>query len=91
MRWCTAGINRDGSDEVSTDDLIMDGKVHRHWGFGGGPHRCLGSHLARMELTIIVEEWLKRIPDFELPPDYVPEIKFPSHAFALESLPLSWA
>jgi len=85
---CMALINRDGSDSTSTDELTMDGKVHRHWGFGGGPHRCLGSHLARMELTVIVDEWLKRIPEFELPPGYQPEIKFPSKTFALKSLPL---
>jgi cytochrome P450 len=85
---CMALINRDGSDATSTDELTMDGKVHRHWGFGGGPHRCLGSHLARMELTVIVDEWLKRIPEFELLPGYQPEIKFPSKTFALKTLPL---
>jgi len=90
VRLCTAAINRDGSDKVSTDDLVMDGKMHRHWGFGGGVHRCLGSHLARIELTIIVDEWLKQIPDFQLPPGYTPEITFPSSSFALKSLPLSW-
>jgi cytochrome P450 len=90
VRLCMAAVNRDGSDEWSSDDLVMDGKVHRHWGFGGGPHRCLGSHLARIELTIIVAEWLKQIPDFDVPEDYIPEIKFPSKSFALKSLPLSW-
>jgi len=59
-----------------------------NWGFGGGPHRCLGSHLARMELTVIVGEWLKRIPEFELVPGYEPEICFPSKTFALRELPL---
>ncbi|OBI19917.1 cytochrome [Mycobacterium sp. E2327] len=91
VRLCMAAVNRDGSDAMSTDELFLDGKVHRHWGFGGGPHRCLGSHLARIELTIIVAEWLKQIPDFELPEDYTPEIKFPSKTFALKTLPLRWA
>ncbi|GBG38862.1 cytochrome P450 [Mycobacterium montefiorense] len=90
VRLCMAAINRDGTDSVSTDELVMDGKVHRHWGFGGGPHRCLGSHLARIELTVIVMEWLKQIPDFDVPPDYKPEILFPSKTFALRALPLSW-
>ncbi|HUH72217.1 MAG TPA: cytochrome P450 [Mycobacterium sp.] len=90
VRLCMAAVNRDGSDAMSTDELVMDGKVHRHWGFGGGPHRCLGSHLARIELTIIVGEWLKQIPDFELPPGYMPDIAFPSKTFALKELPLSW-
>ncbi len=91
VRLCMAAINRDGSDATSTDDLILDGKVHRHWGFGGGPHRCLGSHLARMELTVIVAEWLRQIPDFGLAPRYRPAIAFPSKTFALTSLPLRWA
>jgi cytochrome P450 len=90
VRLCMAAVNRDDSDEWSTNDLVLDGKVHRHWGFGGGPHRCLGSHLARIELTIIVAEWLKQIPDFDLPSDYTPEIKFPSKTFALKQLPLHW-
>ncbi|WP_025738456.1 cytochrome P450 [Mycobacterium genavense] len=90
VRLCMAAINRDGTDSVSTDDIVMDGKVHRHWGFGGGPHRCLGSHLARIELTVIVAEWLKQIPEFDVPPDYQPEIRFPSKTFALKALPLSW-
>lgn len=88
VRLCLAAINRDGSDATSTDDLVLDGKVHRHWGFGGGPHRCLGSHLARMELTVIVAEWLRQIPDFELPVGFQPEIAFPSKTFALTQLPL---
>jgi cytochrome P450 len=90
VRLCMAAVNRDGTDAVSTDELVMDGKVHRHWGFGGGPHRCLGSHLARIELTVIVAEWLTQIPEFELPAGYSPEISFPSKTFALQSLPLRW-
>ncbi len=91
VRLCMAAVNRDGSDAMSTDELVMDGKVHRHWGFGGGPHRCLGSHLARLELTLLVGEWLNQIPDFELAPDYAPEIRFPSKSFALKNLPLRWS
>jgi hypothetical protein len=90
VRLCMAAVNRDDNDAMSTNELVMDGKVHRHWGFGGGPHRCLGSHLARIELTVVVGEWLKQIPDFELPPGYSPEINFPSHSFALKALPLHW-
>ncbi|AOS92372.1 cytochrome P450 [Mycobacterium intracellulare] len=90
VRLCMAAVNRDDSDPMSTNELNMDGKVHRHWGFGGGPHRCLGSHLARIELTVIVAEWLNQIPDFELPADYSPVINYPSKSFALKELPLRW-
>lgn len=88
VRLCIGAINRDDSDEISTDEVVMDGKVHRHWGFGGGPHRCLGSHLARMELTLVLDEWLKRIPEFSLEEGYEPHIIFPAQTFALERLPL---
>ena len=88
VRLCIGAINRDDSDAISTNDVVMDGKVHRHWGFGGGPHRCLGSHLARMELTLIVGEWLRRIPEFSLEPGYEPQIVFPANTFGLPSLPL---
>ncbi len=90
VRLCLAAINRDDSDAISTNGIVMDGKVHPHWGFGGGPHRCLGSHLARMELTLVVEEWLKRVPDFELATEGVPEIVFPANTFALGSLLLRY-
>src|SRR5271165_837172 len=85
---CMALVNRDGSDAISTDELTMDGKVHRHWGFGGGPHRCLGSHLARMELRLIVDEWLRRIPEFSVKVGEEPQIVFPANTFSLERVPL---
>ncbi len=88
VRLCLGAINRDGSDAISGDDLVMDGKVHKHWGFGGGPHRCVGSHLARMEMNVVVTEWLRRIPDFELAHGYRPEIIWPSPTCTLPLLPL---
>lgn len=88
VRLCLGAINRDGSDAISGDDLVMDGKLHKHWGFGGGPHRCVGSHLARMELNVVIAEWLRRIPDFELPHGYRPEITWPSPTCTLPRLPL---
>ncbi|MDQ2637595.1 MAG: cytochrome P450 [Actinomycetota bacterium] len=88
VRLCVGAINRDGGDEHSGDELVMDGKLHKHWGFGGGPHRCLGAHLARMELRLVVTEWLARMPEFELAPGYVPEITWPSATCALPELPL---
>lgn len=88
VRLCLGAINRDGSDPQSGDDFVLDGKLHKHWGFGGGPHRCLGAHLARMELKLVVSEWLSRIPDFELAPGFVPEITWPAATCTLPELPI---
>ncbi|OBG92436.1 cytochrome [Mycobacterium sp. E136] len=88
VRLCLAAINRDDHDAISANHVVMDGKVHAHWGFGGGPHRCLGSHLARMELSLIVEEWLRRMPVFEVAPGCTAELTFPANTFALGSLVL---
>ena len=88
VRLPLAAINRDGSDAISGDDMVMDGKLHRHWGFGGGPHRCLGSNLARLELKLVLTEWLRRIPDFDVVPGFDPVVAWPAASLALPKLPL---
>ena len=47
-------------------DVRIDRTPNNHIAFGAGPHRCLGSHLARHELVIALEEWHRRIPDYRL-------------------------
>ena len=61
--------NRDPEKFEDPDRVILDRKENRHATFGLGIHRCIGSNLARMELTVAVEEWLRRIPEFELEDD----------------------
>jgi cytochrome P450 len=48
------------------DTINLERGDKRHIAFGAGPHRCLGSHLARMELRVVVREWHKRIPKYRL-------------------------
>jgi cytochrome P450 len=62
----------------------------RHITFGGGPHRCLGSHLARMELRTVVAEWHRRIPDYRVKPGSVLEWNG-SSLRGIDSLPLVWS
>ncbi|AKK27368.1 cytochrome P450 [Mycobacterium sp. EPa45] len=88
VRLPLGAINRDGSDAISGDDLVMDGKLHRHWGFGGGPHRCLGSNLARLELRLVISEWLLRIPEFDVAPGFDPHVEWPAASLGLAKLPL---
>ena len=58
---------RDAAVRDDPDRLdIAGGQGNKHFAFGTGVHRCLGSHLARMELRLVLEEFLGRVPDFEL-------------------------
>jgi cytochrome P450 len=60
--------NRDPAMFPDADKVIIDRKENRHAAFGLGIHRCVGSNLARMEMTVALEEWLKRVPEFSLDP-----------------------
>jgi cytochrome P450 len=60
--------NRDPAMFADADKVVLDRKENRHAAFGLGIHRCVGSNLARMEMTVALEEWLKRIPEFRLDP-----------------------
>jgi cytochrome P450 len=61
---------------------------NRHRAFGGGPHRCLGSHLARMELRVALREFHRRIPDYEIKPGVV--LKYTTGLRSVETLPLTF-
>ncbi len=58
--------NRDPSVFPDADRVVLDREVNRHVAFGAGIHRCAGSNLARMELRVSIEEWLARVPEFEI-------------------------
>lgn len=60
--------NRDPAVFPDPDRVIIDRTENRHAAFGLGIHRCIGSNLARMEITVALQEWLKRIPEFSLAP-----------------------
>jgi cytochrome P450 len=58
--------NRDAAQFDRAGQVVIDREVNRHAAFGLGIHRCVGSHLARMELRVALEVWLARIPRFSL-------------------------
>jgi cytochrome P450 len=62
--------NTDEAEFPDGDVVRFDREVNPHIAFGGGIHRCLGSHLARMELRVALREWHKRIPDYEIEPGH---------------------
>jgi hypothetical protein len=61
-----AAANRDPAVFDNPDELQIDRRRNRHLTFGSGAHRCLGSNLARLELRVTLEEWLKVMPRFRL-------------------------
>ena len=60
-----------------------------HIAFGAGPHRCLGSHLARVELQVITEQMMSRMPEFRLDPQKPPKFHG-GHVIGPDTLYLRW-
>ena len=61
--------NRDPEQFEDADGFVIDREQNRHAAFGLGIHRCLGSNLARLELKVAIEEFVRRFPHFELAGD----------------------
>ena len=57
LNLCIGAVQRDGSDAMSTDDLVIGVRAHRHWTLGAGSMRCQGGHIVRQVLRVLVEEW----------------------------------
>ena len=64
LSWASA--NRDADAFDRPDEFVPDRPNNRHVSFGSGPHRCIGAHLARLEMRVALEEVLRRIPTFHL-------------------------
>lgn len=60
--------NVDETDFDRAGEIVWDRESNRHLAFGGGVHRCLGSHLARLELRVALREWHRRIPNYSIKP-----------------------
>jgi cytochrome P450 len=80
--------NVDPAEYPDAMDVRFDRDVNRHLTFGGGVHRCLGSHLARRELRVTLREWHRRIPDYGLKPGV--ELRYAPGLRLVENLELVW-
>ncbi len=78
--------NIDETEFPEPDNVDFERPANRHMAFGGGIHRCLGSHLARLELRVALEELHRRIPDYALKPGETP--RYTQGIRAVEYLPL---
>ena len=81
--------NRDARVFPRPDEVVLDREVNQHLTFGAGPHRCLGSHFARTEVRIVLEEWTRRIPSFRVKPGAMLPLEAGS-TITVTSLPLVW-
>jgi cytochrome P450 len=70
-------------------ERILVGRKEPAMNFGVGRHRCIGSHLARLELEVFFDEWLRRIPAFRIDPDR-PVKMHAGHVIAIEHMHLRW-
>jgi cytochrome P450 len=80
--------NNDEAFWDQPDDIDFSRPQNKHLAFGGGVHRCLGSHLARLELRIGLEEWHKRVPNYRIA-DGV-ELMYSNGLRAIDNLELVW-
>jgi cytochrome P450 len=87
MVWAAANRDPDRYEDGTAVQLDRD---EAHWGFGGGIHRCLGSHLARAELRLVLEEWLTQVPDFALQPGTTPVLPWPAGLLGFPSVELTY-
>lgn len=78
--------NTDDEEFGDGDAVRFDREPNRHMAFGGGIHRCLGSHLARQELRVAIREWHKRYPDYHIKPGA--ELDYTSGIRSLDHFPL---
>jgi cytochrome P450 len=76
--------------EFDNPDLFDARREHKtHMAFGAGPHRCLGSHLARIELQALYSVVLKRLPEFRLDREK-PIVFHAGMMLSVASLPIRW-
>jgi cytochrome P450 len=80
--------NRDPERYENPLEVDLNRKTSNHIAFGSGPHRCLGSHLARLELTVAIEEWHKRIPEYRIADGQ--ELEETGNMYGIKSLRLEW-
>jgi cytochrome P450 len=78
--------NVDEAEFPRAGELVWDREANRHLAFGGGIHRCLGSHLARLELRVALREWHQRIPDYRIKPGA--ELGFTAGIRTLDRFPM---
>jgi cytochrome P450 len=81
--------NRDPHQHERGGTVDLDAPRPRHISFGAGPHRCLGSHLARQEMIVALQEWHRLIPDYQVA-DESQVVEHTGGVYGIDHLPLRW-
>ncbi|ELP46119.1 hypothetical protein D522_12806 [Mycobacterium avium subsp. paratuberculosis S5] len=89
ISWLSA--NHDENEFHRPDEIILDRAPNRHVAFGLGPHRCIGSHLARLMSEVMVRAVLVRIPDYQVDVDNVHQYLGNPSMTGLGQLPVTFA
>jgi hypothetical protein len=74
----------------ASPDAIDFSRKQRHFTFGGGPHVCLGKHLARLKMRVVLAEWHRRIPDYQPANGASDRVAWPAGLVGMPSLPLTF-
>jgi cytochrome P450 len=85
----TALASRDPREFAGAADIDLERAANRHLAFGAGPHRCLGSHLARLEVRIAIEELHARVPDYRLAAG-ASVVAHGGGVLGIDALPIEW-
>jgi cytochrome P450 len=64
-----ASANRDEREYPEPDEFVWNRPIRRSLAFGRGQHFCIGYHLARLEVAVLLQEWLRRVPDYAIQGD----------------------
>ncbi|OBA82433.1 cytochrome [Mycobacterium sp. 1164966.3] len=89
ISWLAA--NHDENEFEKPDEIILDRLPNRHLAFGLGPHRCIGSHLARLMSEVMVKAVLDRIPDYQVDVQHVHQYLGNPSMTGLGKLPITFA
>jgi cytochrome P450 len=90
VMFSTGLANLDPEEFDRPMDVELERFPNRHVSFLYGPHRCIGSHLARRELIIAIEEWVRRVPSFHIKAGAPVPVE-PGGLLSVHALPIEWA
>jgi cytochrome P450 len=88
---CRWAANLDEEEFDRADEIVIDREVNKHFAFGLGAHRCLGSSVARIMAQVMLREFLERVPEFEIDEDALVEFDGSPALAGVLSMPIRFS